>query len=107
MARYIKSFIFPYLDKENCYPYSVLAPKKLRHIEFEPVTIFYGSNGSGKSTLLNLISRKLEISMKDKGNDGRFIQPVIDKTEKNSEMKSWNKELKRKYLTRNPLRSKE
>lgn len=79
MARYITSFSLPYMDKNIIYPYNILAPKKLRNIGFDPITIFYGSNGSGKSTLLNLISRKLEISMKDKGNDGRFIQPLIDK----------------------------
>lgn len=79
MARYIKSFSLPYMDKNILYPYNILASKKLRNIGFEPITIFYGSNGSGKSTLLNIISRKLEIQMKDKGNDGRFIQPLIDK----------------------------
>ena len=78
MARYIKSFILPYLDKKNCYPYSILSPKKLRHIEFEPVTIFYGSNGSGKSTLLNIIARKLNLEMNDKGNDSQYLQSLIN-----------------------------
>lgn len=79
MARYITSFSLPYMDKNILYPFNILAPKKLRNINFAPVTIFYGSNGCGKSTLLNIISRKLDIPMKDKGNDGRFIQPLIDK----------------------------
>lgn len=65
MARYITSFSLPCMDKNIIYPYNVLAPKKLRNIGFEPITIFYGSNGSGKSTLLNIIARKIDIEMKD------------------------------------------
>ena len=45
----------------NVYPFKVFPPKKLEQIDFEPVTIFYGSNGSGKSTLLNVIAEKLNI----------------------------------------------
>lgn len=45
----------------NVYPFKIFSPKKLEQIEFEPITIFYGSNGSGKSTLLNVITEKLNI----------------------------------------------
>lgn len=34
---------------------------KLRDIDFDDITVFYGGNGSGKSTLLNLITETLDI----------------------------------------------
>lgn len=46
----------------NVYPFKLFPQKKLRKLEFEPVTIFYGGNGSGKSTLLNIIAQKLMLS---------------------------------------------
>lgn len=79
MQKYLTSFTLPYMDKKILYPYNILSPKKLRNIDFASITIFYGSNGSGKSTLLNIISRKLKLSMNDRGNDGRFLEPLIDK----------------------------
>ncbi|MBQ3065698.1 MAG: AAA family ATPase [Clostridia bacterium] len=42
----------------NVYPFKLFPQKRLTHITFEPLTIFYGGNGSGKSTLLNLIAEK-------------------------------------------------
>ena len=41
------------------YPFKIFPDKGLRHVEFEPVTMFYGGNGSGKSTLLNVLARKM------------------------------------------------
>lgn len=79
MALYLKNFILPRLTTEIVYPYNIFAPKKLHNIAFTPITIFYGSNGSGKSTLLNIIARKLNIEMLDKGNDAETLQPFIDK----------------------------
>lgn len=78
MTRYISSFTLPRLQHSMAYPYNVLAPKQLREIGFEPITIFYGSNGSGKSTLLNIIARALDINMLDRGNDAEYLQGVID-----------------------------
>ena len=46
------------------YPFRVFADEygsKLSEVDFDKVTIFYGSNGSGKSTLCNLIAQKLEL----------------------------------------------
>ncbi len=56
---YLKKFEL--LDKEDWsgYPFHVFLQKKFNHIEFEPITIFYGSNGSGKSTLLNIITETI------------------------------------------------
>lgn len=79
MEPYIKQFTFPQFDNNRGYPYSVLGPKKLRTLNFEPITILYGSNGCGKSTLLNIISRKLGIEMMDRGNDSQYLQEIIDK----------------------------
>ena len=71
MQLYLKSFNLPtehqeieYIKdiKETCYlnfyPFQILT-FKLNHVEFAPVTIFYGNNGSGKSTLLNIIAEKI------------------------------------------------
>lgn len=71
MQLYLKSFDLPsehqeieYIKdiKETCYlnfyPFQILT-FKLNHVEFAPVTIFYGNNGSGKSTLLNIIAEKI------------------------------------------------
>lgn len=58
---------FPYqlemlcYDRENAYPFHIFPQKYLSHVDFAPVTLFYGGNGSGKSTLLNVISQKLGI----------------------------------------------
>lgn len=78
MNNYIESFTLPYLTCKVGYPYDVLVPKNLHRIKLEPITIFYGSNGSGKSTLLNIMARKFGVDMQDKGNDGEFLQYVID-----------------------------
>lgn len=58
---YLTSFTFPSEDMElkyayttgdASYPFRVLSVHNLRRIDFEPITILYGSNGSGKSTAL-------------------------------------------------------
>lgn len=60
---YLSDFYLPsqnmYNSYENYYPYNVFCNKELKHIEFDNITIFYGSNGSGKSTLLNVIIKDL------------------------------------------------
>lgn len=79
MSVYLKSFTLPYLQNSGVYPYNLLAQKRLREIEMDNITIFYGGNGSGKSTLLNIIARTLELNMFDRGNDSEYLQGVIDK----------------------------
>lgn len=53
-------------EKKNIYnslwPLKIFTGKCLSHINFEPITIFYGGNGSGKTTLLNIIASKLHAS---------------------------------------------
>lgn len=75
---YLQNFKLPILKTNVSYPYNILAPMRLDSIEFDPVSIFYGSNGSGKSTLLNIIARKIAIDMKDRGNDSAYLQQLID-----------------------------
>lgn len=75
---YLQNFRLPILKTQVAYPYNILAPMHLDSIEFDPVTILYGSNGSGKSTLLNIIARKVAIDMKDRGNDSAYLQQLID-----------------------------
>lgn len=68
---YLRSFTFPDGDREfdycmgvkrkcysSYYPFKVLSQHRLERIDFEPVTILYGSNGSGKSTALHVIAGK-------------------------------------------------
>lgn len=78
MTKYLDSFTLPALEMSYAYPHNILAPKRLRRIDFDSITIFYGSNGSGKSTLLNIIARVLELDMQDQGNDAEFLQSVIE-----------------------------
>lgn len=78
---YINNFKLRNINTDAAYPYSVLHPLQLEKIDFDPITIFYGSNGSGKSTLLNIIARKANIAMSDSGNDGEYLQQIIDKSE--------------------------
>ena len=68
---YLRSFTFPDGDREfdycmgvkrkcysSYYPFRVLSQHRLERIDFQPVTILYGSNGSGKSTALHVIAEK-------------------------------------------------
>ena len=55
MKTYLQQF-FPCLENRHVYPYRVVYPMMLEHIDFAPITILYGNNGSGKSTLLNVMA---------------------------------------------------
>ena len=44
---------------DTVYPFNLFSSKDLKSIDFENVTILYGSNGSGKSTVLNIIADKI------------------------------------------------
>ncbi|MBQ7319648.1 MAG: AAA family ATPase [Clostridia bacterium] len=78
--QYLKSFRLPSDDAEvsfilsnhpkimmqcysnnDFYPFKLFPQKGLTHLDFEPITIFYGGNGSGKSTLLNVIAQALHL----------------------------------------------
>lgn len=73
---YLKNFTFPTDGEEfdviinvkekyysSFYPFKILSQRGIEKIDFEPVTIFYGSNGSGNPTakaLLCTLRRKLK-----------------------------------------------
>lgn len=60
------------------YPYKIFPEKELRHIEFAPITIFYGSNGSGKSTLLNVLAEKAKVIRHSAFSGSAFFQQYVD-----------------------------
>lgn len=61
----------------NIYPFKVFPQKQLRQLEFEPVTILYGTNGSGKSTLLNVIAEKLKLSRSAPFNNTPYFEDYL------------------------------
>ena len=69
---YLENFQFPVQDRVT-YPYRLLATKGLEHVDFVPITIFYGNNGSGKSTLLNIIAERLHIRNMTLGNTSEYF----------------------------------
>ena len=88
---YLKSFTFPTdgeeFDviinvKEKCYssfyPFKILSQRGIEKIDFEPVTIFYGSNGSGKTTALNVIAEKLKLERSSAYNKSSFFYDYVD-----------------------------
>lgn len=92
---YLESFTLPSADSEDSfvlnypyqlemqcyshdvYPFKIFPQKKLRHLEFEPITLIYGSNGSGKSTLLNVICEKLRMERSAPFNNTPYFDDFI------------------------------
>lgn len=69
----------PYIDSKHLYPWRVIYPMQLEHIEFAPITIFYGNNGCGKSTLLNVIAERIGIKNKTQGNSNEYFENYVKK----------------------------
>lgn len=69
----------PYMDSKHLYPWRVIYPMQLEHIEFAPITIFYGNNGCGKSTLLNVIAERIGIKNKTQGNSNEYFENYVKK----------------------------
>lgn len=69
----------PYMDNRHLYPWCVIYPMQLEHIEFAPITIFYGNNGCGKSTLLNVIAERIGINNKTQGNSNEYFENYVKK----------------------------
>lgn len=87
---YLEYFSFPDIDEENellmyiketCYnskyPFQVIAREDRVELEFEPITILYGSNGSGKTTMLNVIAEKLGLDRFSTFNYSSFYEDYI------------------------------
>lgn len=87
---YLRSFTFPSADteydfilsiKRTCYdsfyPFKILSKHDLDRLDFDTVTILYGSNGSGKSTALNVIAEKTGICRDSIYNKSNFYPDYI------------------------------
>ena len=59
------------------YPFQIFADRGPFTMEFEPVTILYGSNGSGKTTLLNVIAEKIGAKRSSLYNRSAFFQDYL------------------------------
>ena len=62
----------------DVYPFRLFSDIGLFHLEFEPITIFYGGNGSGKSTALNVISQKLQVERRSAYNTSEYMEAYVD-----------------------------
>ena len=64
--------------KQTCYngvyPFKIFPMKDLRHIDFAPITIFYGGNGSGKTTLLNILAEITGVTRHSAFNGSPFFE---------------------------------
>ena len=78
MKTYLQQF-FPCLENRRVYPYRVVFPMMLDHIDFAPITILYGNNGSGKSTLLNVMAQHLGLKKMTLGNDNEYFEGYVKK----------------------------
>lgn len=67
--------------KRTCYntiyPFKIFPDKDLTEINFDQITIFYGSNGSGKSTLLNVIAQKIGAVRRSPFNGSAFFPDYV------------------------------
>ena len=63
----------------NTYPLHIFPDKKIEHLKFKEITIFYGGNGSGKSTLLNIIASKLEAKRLSPIDKGSFFENYVER----------------------------
>ena len=85
MKKYLYEFTLPTIEKEelttntpSSYPFGIFPYKNLHQINFEPITIFYGSNGSGKSTLLNIIAAKLGFARTSNFNKTQLFERYLE-----------------------------
>ncbi|MDE7390261.1 MAG: AAA family ATPase [Lachnospiraceae bacterium] len=87
---YLNEFCFPnedmefaFLQKEkrtcfdSFYPFGIFTSNNFQHVEFEPITIFYGGNGTGKSTALNIIADKLAVQRDSVYNKSSFFDKYV------------------------------
>ncbi len=96
---YLKSIIFPNADREfdfilgikrtcydSYYPFKILSKHDLNRLDFEPVTILYGSNGCGKTTALNVIAEKIKVRRDSVYNRSNFFHDYVDLCEIHTDM---------------------
>lgn len=87
---YVDTITFPDADAEwdfrasvvktcynTLYPFYVLSQAGFERIDFDHITILYGSNGSGKTTALNVIAEKLGIRRNAPFNRSNFFGDYV------------------------------
>lgn len=79
-AAYVLSFP-PKLEMscyaDSAYPFKIFPYKQLSHLEFAPITIFYGTNGSGKSTLLRILAAKTGLHRRTDAGDSPCLEDYL------------------------------
>ena len=60
------------------YPLGIFSDMGLSYLEFEPITVFYGSNGVGKTTLLNMIAMKLQASRRNINKQSDLFEKYVE-----------------------------
>ena len=88
---YLSHFEFPGAEQEydftmslkrtcydTVYPFLTISKHNLRMLDFEPITILYGTNGSGKTTMLNVIAERLGINRSVKINKSTLREDASD-----------------------------
>lgn len=78
---------------DTVYPFGIFTEKELARIDFESVTILYGSNGSGKSTALNIIADKIGSGRVANYNRSNFFDDYVSLTKVNFENKSFEENI--------------
>ena len=70
-----------FAEKRTCYdtyyPFMIFPNKGFERIDFDDITILYGSNGSGKSTALNLIANKIDAERRTVYNRSNFFEDYL------------------------------
>jgi predicted ATPase len=61
----------------SMYPFQIFPLKEFEHIEFDPITIFYGGNGSGKTTLLNIIAESVNAKRRNIEKKGDLFDKYV------------------------------
>lgn len=83
----------------NLYPLNLFPQKELEHIEFEPITIFYGGNGSGKTTMLNIIGDTIQASRRNNENRSDLFHKYIELCRMNYVLVHENECREKKYIS--------
>jgi len=63
---------------DTFYPFRLFSEMGWDRVDFEPITIFYGSNGSGKSTALNVIAEKIGAERETAYNRSNFFEDYVE-----------------------------
>lgn len=83
----------------NLYPLKIFPEKEFEHIEFEPITIFYGGNGSGKTTLLNIISDSINAFKRNIDKKSEFFDQYVGQCRQHCELIHQNECKSMKYIS--------